>query len=60
MKAGSANGLATASLIVGLIAVGLPYLVRNGADESREGLLRWCKQSVLGPGPPAVRYWSEG
>jgi len=35
-EAGTPNGLATASLIVGLAAVGLPYMVRSGADESRD------------------------
>ena len=35
-EAGTPNAVATASLIVGLAAVGLPYLVRSGADENRD------------------------
>ena len=35
-EAGTRNGLATASLIVGLAAVGVPFLVRSGAHENRD------------------------
>ena len=35
-EAGTPNAWATASLLVGLAAVGLPFLVRSGADENRD------------------------
>ena len=35
-EAGTPNAVATASLVVGLAAVGLPYLVRSRADEDQD------------------------
>ena len=35
-EAGTPNAVATASLVVGLAAVGLPFLVRSGADENQD------------------------
>jgi hypothetical protein len=34
-------------------------LLERTVRQRHAALLRWCKQTVLGPGSPAVRYWSE-
>jgi hypothetical protein len=38
---------------------GLDKLCRGHDESPIAALSRWCKQIVLGPGSPAVRYWSE-